>query len=74
MNVAIGDAGVVVAFVASIVASITLLVALRRDDERLRRIGVQVAWLVLVGAVAGVVALERALITRDFTGKYVFDN
>ena len=74
MNVAIGDAGVVVAFVASIVASITLLVALRRDDERLRRIGVQVAWLVLVGAVVGFVALERALITRDFTVKYVFDN
>jgi cytochrome c-type biogenesis protein CcmF len=74
VNVVIGDASVVVAFVASIVASITLLVALRNDDERLRRTGVQVAWLVLVGAIVGFVALERALITRDFTVKYVFDN
>ena len=74
VNVALGDAGIVVAFVASIVASITLLVALRNDDERLRRTGVQVAWLVLVGALVSFVALERALITRDFTVKYVFDN
>lgn len=74
MNVAIGDAGVILAFVSSVVASITLLVALRNDDERLRRTGVKVAWLVLVGAVIGFVMLERALITRDFTVKYVFDN
>jgi len=74
VNVAIGDAGVVVAFVASIVASVTLLVALRNDDARLRRTGVQVAWLVVIGAIVGFVALERALITRDFTVKYVFDN
>lgn len=74
MNVALGDAGVVLAFVSSIIASITLLVALRNDDEQMRRTGVKVAWLVVAGAVLGFVMLERALITRDFTVKYVFDN
>jgi len=74
VNVALGDAGVVVALVASVVAAVTLLTAHRLNDDRLRRTGARVAWLVLVGAVVGFFALERALITRDFTVKYVFDN
>ena len=73
-NVAIGDASVVIAFVASIIAAATLLVAQRNGDERLRRTGINVAWMVVIGAVVGFVILERALITRDFTVKYVFDN
>ena len=74
MNVAIGDASIVVAFVSSVVAAVTLLVALRNNDDRMRRIGVNVAWLVLVGAAVGFATLERALITRDFTVEYVFDH
>jgi len=74
LNVAVGDAGVVLAFAASLVAALTLLVAQRTNDDRLRRTGTRVAWLVLFGAVISFVALERALITRDFTVKYVFDN
>jgi len=74
MNVALGDAGVVVAFVSSIVAAVTLLVAMRRGDAGLRRTGVRVAWLVLAGAILGFAALERALITRDFSVEYVMDH
>ena len=74
MNIAIGDAGIVVALAASIVAAITLVVSLRNDDQRLRRTAVNVAWLVPIGSLVSFIALERALITRDFTVKFVADN
>ena len=74
MNVALGDAGVVIALTASIVGAITIIVAQRSDDQRLLRTGAKVAWLVVVGAVLSFVALERALITRDFTMRFVFEN
>jgi len=74
VNVAIGDAGVVVALVASVVSAITLLAGQRADDDGIRRAGARVAWLIPIGALIAFIALERALITRDFTVKYVFDN
>jgi cytochrome c-type biogenesis protein CcmF len=74
MNVALGDAGVVIALTASIVGAITIIVAQRSGDERLLRTGAKVAWLVVFGAVLSFVALERALITRDFSMRFVFEN
>ena len=74
MNVALGDAGVVIALTASIVGAITIIVAQRSGDERLMKTGARVAWLVVAGAVLSFVALERALITRDFTMRFVFEN
>ncbi len=74
MNVALGDAGVVAAFVAALTAAISLIAGHVRDDEALRRTGIRVAWVVLGGAVVASIALERALITRDFTVRYVFEN
>ena len=74
MNVAVGDASIILAFVGSLVAACSFLVALRTGDERLRASAVKVTWMVIAGALVGFVMLERALITRDFTVKYVFDN
>jgi len=74
MNVALGDASVVIAFTASVIASIALLVALRTGDAQLRRSGIRVAWLVVIGSIVSFVMLERALITRDFTTRFVFEN
>jgi len=74
MNVALGDFGVVMAFAASVVGALTLLVSLRTGDLRLRRSGVLVSWMVLFGAGLGFVMLERALITRDFSVKFVAEN
>ena len=74
MNVALGDAGIVLALAASLVAAATLVVAQRKADEQLHRTGVRIAWVVVVGAVLSFVALERALITRDFEVLFVFEN
>jgi len=74
MNVALGDAGIVAAFAASAVAAVLFIVGQRRNDAALLRTAARVALVVVVGALVSFVALERALITRDFTVKYVFDN
>lgn len=74
MNVALGDAGVTAALVASVAAAVMLLVGQRRDDPAMARTGLRLGWLVVLGGVVAFVALERALITRDFTVKFVFDN
>lgn len=74
MNVALGDAGVVIALAASIVGAITIVIAQLTGDTRLMRTGARVAWLVLAGSILSFVALERALITRDFTMRFVFEN
>ncbi|MEM7095529.1 MAG: heme lyase CcmF/NrfE family subunit [Actinomycetota bacterium] len=74
MNVVLGDAGIVLALAASVVAAVTIVIAQRTGDQRLLRTGTRVAWIVIVGAIVAFVALERALITRDFTVLFVFEN
>ena len=74
MNIALGTLGVVVGFVGSILAVVTLGWALfnKRDDALPSS-----AWfavLVIVAALVAVLTMEHALITRDFTVKYVADN
>lgn len=74
MNVALGDAGVLIALAAAVVAAISIVVGLVKHDEPMIQSGTRVAWLTVAGSVLAFVALERALITRDFTVQYVFQN
>ncbi|HEX7444555.1 MAG TPA: heme lyase CcmF/NrfE family subunit, partial [Acidimicrobiales bacterium] len=74
MNLALGTAGVVLGLVASIGAVVTLAVGLLRHRPDLLRLGRVYTWLVLFAAVLAVFAMERALITRDFTVLYVAKN
>jgi cytochrome c-type biogenesis protein CcmF len=74
VNVAIGTGGVVLGLVASLLGVVTLAVGLTGRRSYLVRSGRRYAWLVLLGALVCVFAMERALITRDFTVKFVHDN
>ena len=74
MNLAIGRAGVVLGLVAAVFGLISLVVGLREDRPAVRRTARWYALLVLLGAFIAAVAMERALITRDFTVEYVARN
>ncbi len=74
MNAALGTAGIVLGVAASIGGVVTLAVALLQRKRHLLAVGRSYVLLALVGAVLAVAAMERALITRDFTVQYVADN
>ena len=74
MNSTLGTAGVVLGVAASALGIITLAVGLRRKRPELLETGWSYSLLVLLGAVVAVFAMQRALITRDFTVGFVHDN
>ena len=74
MNLALGTAGVVLGLVASLCAVVTMAVGLVRRRPDLVRLGAIYAWIVLFAAVLSVFAMQRALITRDFTVLFVAKN
>ena len=71
MNSTLGTAGVVLGLASSIFGAATLAFGLLKHRPNLLLIGRTYAWMVLAGAVIAVAAMERALITRDFTVEYV---
>ena len=74
MNGALGMAGIALGLAASILGGITLVLGVVQHRSRLVRSGTIYVWLVLAGAVLSVGAMERALITRDFSLTFVADN
>jgi cytochrome c-type biogenesis protein CcmF len=74
MNVALGRAGVTLGLVAAILGVITVGYGLLRRRPELIRLSRAYAVLVFVGGIVAFIAMERALITRDFTVKFVADN
>jgi cytochrome c-type biogenesis protein CcmF len=71
VNRALGLAGVIVAFGGSLMGIGAVLSGLRRRDARLLAMGRAYSLIVLLGAVVAVAAMQRALITRDYTIDYV---
>jgi len=71
VNAALGSAGVALGLGACILGVITLAYGLIRHRPRLVRAGRFYVWIALAGAVLCFVAMERALITRDFSLAYV---
>jgi cytochrome c-type biogenesis protein CcmF len=74
VNAALGTAGVVLGLAASLGGVVTLLVALRGRRLHLLAVGRSYILLALGGAVLAVAAMERGLITRDYTLKYVAEH
>src|SRR5919108_5122835 len=74
MNATLGTAGIVLGLAASLGGVITLAVALRQRKPQLLLVGRSYALLSLLGAAVAFAAMERALITRDFTVEYVARN
>ena len=74
MNATLGTAGIVLGVAASLLGALTLGVGLRRKRPALLEAGWSYSLLVLLGAVVAVIAMQRALITRDFSVSFVHDN
>lgn len=74
MNRALGLAGLVVALVAAVAGIVAIVGGLRADDKARLRSARGWAGLLGLGVVVAVAAMERALITRDFTVAYVAEH
>jgi cytochrome c-type biogenesis protein CcmF len=71
MNLALGNLGVLVAFVGALFGILTLAYGLYEDRPAIRRSARWYAWFVLGGLVLAFVVMERALITRDYEIEYI---
>ena len=74
VNAALGTGGVVLGLVACVGGIVTLLLGLSGRRPHLLRSGATYALMALGGSVIAVIAMERALITRDFSVKFVAEN
>jgi len=74
VNAAVGQSAVLLGLIASIVGVATLAVGLVKGRPNLLRAGRTYTWLILIGAVLAAAAMERALLTHDFSMKYVAEH
>jgi cytochrome c-type biogenesis protein CcmF len=74
VNAALGTAGIVLGVAASLGGVVSLAIALLGRKPHLLAVGRSYVLLALGGAVLSVIAMERALITRDYTLKYVAEH
>ena len=74
MNLALGRAGVTLGFVAAVLGVVTVGYGLVRHRPDLVRLSRAYGVLVFLGGLLALVAMERALITRDFTVGFVAQN
>ena len=74
MNATLGTAGIVLGVAASLLGVVTMGVGLRRRRPQILEAGWSYSLLILLGAVVAVIAMQRALITRDFSVSFVHDN
>ncbi len=73
-NLILGDLGVSISVASALAALVAFGLGLWRRDRVFLAIGRGLLWLILAGAALAFAAMERALITRDFTVAYVADN
>ena len=74
MNIALGQSALLLGLLGAVAGAVTLLIGLARQRDTLLRAGQSYIWLVVAGAVIATVAMQRALITHDFTLAYVDNN
>lgn len=74
MNRALGLAGLIVALGGSVLAITVLLAGLKQRRSDLMRMGRAYAFIVLLGSVVAVLAMQRALIQRDYSLAYVAEH
>ncbi len=71
LNTALGSGALLLGLTASLLGAGVLVTGIRLGNARLTRGAVTYGWMVFGAAVLAVVMMERALITRDFSVKYV---
>ena len=66
MNALVGATAVMVSLAAALVGIAMLVVGIRQGRPRLLESGARYGWVMLAGMLVATVAMQRALITRDF--------
>ena len=74
MNIALGQSALLLALLGAVAGAVTLIVGLARGGHRCCGPAQVYIWLVVGGAVLATVAMQRALISHDFTLAYVDSN
>jgi cytochrome c-type biogenesis protein CcmF len=74
VNIALGQSALLLALLGAVAGAVTLIIGVVRHRPSLRRAGQVYIWLVVAGVVLATVAMQRALITHDFTLAYVDSN
>jgi cytochrome c-type biogenesis protein CcmF len=74
VNALLGQSAVLLGFLAAVVGAATMATGLARGKPSSLRAGRIYVWLLLGAAVVAVLVMQRALITHDFSLKYVADN
>ncbi|MEY4338561.1 MAG: cytochrome c-type biosis protein CcmF, partial [Actinomycetota bacterium] len=71
VNGLLGHSALIVGFASAAFGAAAMATATLKRDVRLVRTVQAYGWVVLVAAVAAVVVMERALITRDWSIAYI---
>jgi cytochrome c-type biogenesis protein CcmF len=74
MRAALGTAGCALGLAGSVIGIITIALGIKRDRLDLQRKGIGFVSLVLAGAVIAAVAMEWALLSHDFSLKFLAEN
>jgi cytochrome c-type biogenesis protein CcmF len=74
VNIALGESGLLLGLLGAVAGAVALLVGVTRRRTSMVRAGQGYIWLVVAGAVLATAAMQRALITHDFTLVYVDNN
>ena len=74
MNIALGESGLLLGLLGALAGGVALVAGVARGRPSLVRAGQVYVWLVVAGAVLATVAMQRALITHDFSLAYVDNN
>jgi cytochrome c-type biogenesis protein CcmF len=74
VNIALGQSGLLLALLGALAGAAALVVGVARGRPWVVRAGQGYIWLVMAGAVVATVAMQRALITHDFSLAYVDNN
>jgi cytochrome c-type biogenesis protein CcmF len=74
MSAVMGTAAVALGLAAALLGMATIAIGLRRQNPGMLRTGQNYVWLVLAGAVLATVAMQYALLSRDFRLEYVANN
>ncbi len=74
MTAVIGTAAIALGLASAILGVGTLAMGLRSGDVRLLRLGRRYVWMLLAAALVATAAMQVALITHDFSLRYVADN
>jgi cytochrome c-type biogenesis protein CcmF len=74
VNIALGESGLLLGLLGAVAGVVTLVIGVGGGRPSLVRAGQGYIWLVVAGAVVATVAMQRALITHDFTLVYVDNN